>query len=116
MAVTIQQLAQAITKAENSPPEWNNPGSLTGADKGSFQTCGFGNKEGVWKFVNRADGEKALEVKCARMLLGKSTVYPPQMDLIEVGLKYSGGNPNWSKNVAAILGVPETTTIAELGE
>jgi len=112
--MNVQRLAHAITIAENSPPEWNNPGSLTGADADGYPTCGFGNKEGVWKFVNKADGEAALERKCARMFLGKSKVYPITWTLAQVGMTYSDGDPNWAENVARELGVPVTTTLAEL--
>lgn len=110
----VLKLAKAISVAESSPPEWHNPGSLTGSDSGSFQTSGTGNAEGVWKFVNEADGWQALYIKVNRMLSGKSTVYPLNMPLERVGIRYSGGDPNWAKNVAAYLGVPESTTLQEL--
>jgi len=110
----VLQLAKAISIAENSPPGWHNPGSLTGADAGSFQTNGFGNAEGVWKFVRMEDGWSALFIKVNRMLVGKSSVYPLTLTLEQVGLKYSSGNPDWSKNVAEYLGVPVTTTLEQL--
>ena len=118
----VLKLAKAIAHAEgfgeaNAVPTLaNNPGDLTGSDAGSFQTAGVMNREGVLKFVNLADGWQALYVKCNRMLSGKSTVYPLDMTLERVGLRYSGGDPNWSKNVAAYLGVPESTTLQELVE
>ena len=112
----VLKLAAAITKAEGSPPEWNNPGDLTGSDAGGFQTLGPANAEGVWKFADLSDGTTALYVKVARMLAGQSRIYTPDMTLAQVGMKYSGGDPNWGKNVAAELGVPETTTLGQLTE
>ena len=110
----VLKLAKAISVAEGSPPEWNNPGDLTGVDAGSFPTCGYGNKEGVWKFLNNADGWTALYVKLNRMLAGQSRIYSLDMTLEDVGLKYSGGDPNWAVNVARELGVPVTTTLRDI--
>ena len=113
---SVLRVAKAISVAENSPVEWNNPGSLTGEDAGSFRTNGVANSEGVWKFVDLVDGWNALCNKVNRMLSGKSHVYPLTYTLAQTGLKYSGGDPNWAKNVATYLGVPETTTLQELAE
>ena len=110
----VIRVAKAFAVAEGSNPSWNNPGDLTGADCGAFLTCGTANAEGVWKFVNEADGWTALYIKVARMLAGKSKVYPLDMMLEQVGLKYSGGDPNWAINVAKELGVSVTTTLREL--
>jgi len=107
-------LAKAISVAEGSNPAWNNPGDLTGEDAGSFETNGTANSDGVWRFVNNVDGWLALYIKVNRMLLGRSEVYHLTDTLEIVGEKYSGGDPNWAKNVAAYLGVPESTTLAQL--
>ena len=112
----VIKIALAIKKAEGSNPDWNNPGDLTGADAGIFPTCGIANSEGVLKFVNAEDGWNALCIKVNRMLAGKSHVYPLTMTLAELGMKYSGKDPNWAKNVAAELHVPETITIQELAD
>jgi hypothetical protein len=109
----VMKFANAIRIAEGSPIEWNNPGSLTGADRGAFPVTGTANKEGVWKFMYASDGYNALCVKVERILCGLSHVYPLTMTLAEVGLKYSGGNPAWAENVAKELGVPVTMTLAE---
>ncbi len=113
---SVLRLAKAISVAEGSNPEWNNPGDLTGADAGSFLTCGVANSEGVLKFVNAEDGWMALYAKVNRMLSGKSKVYPLDMSLERVGLLYSGGDPNWAVNVSRELAVPVTTTLQELSE
>lgn len=110
----VVKFANAIKVAENSPPEWNNPGSLTGADKGTFQVAGFGNAERVWKFVYAEDGWNALCIKVNRILSGRSLVYPLAMTIAEFGVKYSGSQDgNEGRNVAAELGVPETMSLGE---
>lgn len=110
---SVTKFCNAIKIAEGSNPDWNNPGDLTGADKGNFQVWGTANSEGVWKFVYAADGWNALCIKVNRILMGHSLVYPLVMTISELGMKYSGKDPNWAKNVAAELGVPETMTIGE---
>lgn len=112
----VLRLAKAISVAEGSNPAWNNPGDLTGADAGAFQTCGVANSEGVLKFVNAEDGLQALYIKVNRMLAGRSKMYPITMTIADVGYKYADKKPEWAKNVAAFLGVPETTTLAELAQ
>lgn len=113
---SVIRLAKAIKVAEGSPLEYNNPGDLTGVDRGSFPVLGTANTEGVWKFVNAEDGWNALCLKLARIFAGHSTIYPLTMTLAEMGLKYSSGDPNWSKNVATALHVPETITLQDLGK
>ena len=110
----VIRLANAIKVAEGSPPEWGNPGSLKSGDSGGFQLNGLGNAEGVVKFVNAEDGWNALCMKLNRILAGKSLVYPLTMTLAEMGLKYSGNDPNWSINVARELGVSQDITLADL--
>lgn len=95
--------------AGSIPQRANNPGDLELGD------IGFGKLgEGVTVFDSAAAGWNALYAQIARMLTGKSHVYALDMTLAQVGLEYSGGDPNWSKNVAALLKVPETITLAEL--
>ena len=118
----VLKLAKAIAHAEGFglpdaiPTRANNPGDLTGADAGSFRTMGTMNPEGVLHFVDVADGWQALYIKVNRMLSGKSLVYPLDMTLERVGLRYSGGKPEWASNVAEYLGVPVTATLQELAE
>ena len=114
-----RKLAYAISKAEGFgtpgaiPTTANNPGDLTFA--GGFPTQGFANAERVLKFVNLADGWQALYHQCDLMLSGKSHVYQLTDTLAGVAMKYAN-DPNWGVNVAAALGVPVTTTLAELNE
>lgn len=117
---SVLRLAKAFSVAEGFgdpealPTRANNPGDLTGSDGGSFQTHGTANSEGVLIFSSVHDGWQALYMKVNRMLAGKSKTYPLTLTLEQVGLKYSGGNPDWAENVAKYLGVPVTTTLREL--
>jgi hypothetical protein len=108
----VKRVAEAIAKAEGSPPEWNNPGDLTYAD--GYPNRGPQNADGVLAFVNLSDGWNALYHQVELMLTGKSHVYAPTDTLEEVGRKYSNGDPNWAINVAEELGVPVTTTLQQL--
>src|ERR1700733_12437194 len=110
--VAVLRFAHAIAFAEGSNLTWNNPGDMKFAD--GFPTCGFGNTEGVLKFVNMADGWEALYHQCDLMLTGKSHEYALTDTLEEVGVKYSGGDTDWAKNVAWYFGVPVTTTLQGL--
>ena len=114
--MNVEKFAAAIAVAEGSDPSWNNPGDLTGIDAGSFQVLGKANSEGVWKFANLADGWQALYLKIYRIFSGRSVVYPLSMTLEEMGMKYSGGNPNWAINVAKEIGVPVSITLADLSK
>lgn len=108
----VVRLATAISVAEGSNPDWHNPGDLTYAH--GHATTGVANKEGVLIFVRPQDGWEALYHEVGLMLSGRSHIYKLTDTLEQVGLKYSGGDTNWSKNVAAYLGVPESTTLQQL--
>lgn len=109
----VIRLANAIKKAEGSNVTWNNPGDLTYAF-GYPVNVEPANAEGVLKFVYPEDGWTALCHECDLMLNGRSKVYELSDTLAQVGQKYAHGDPNWGKNVAEFLGVPETTTLLEL--
>jgi hypothetical protein len=112
----VLAIARAIAKAEGSNPEWNNPGDLTGLDGRGYAITGTANRDGVLIFADLASGEDALCRKIARMLAGQSEVYPPEMTLQDVGLKYSNGDPDWSTNVCGELRVPSSITLADLAK
>jgi hypothetical protein len=110
----VNRIAVAIAHAEgyydngSIPQRANNPGDLELGD------IGYGTIEGKTIFQNAILGWQQLYKQIGFMLSGTDPLWPPTMTLAEAGLKYSGGDPNWSKNVAAALGVPETITLAEL--
>jgi hypothetical protein len=115
----IQQFATAIAKEEgfyiegSIPQRARNPGDLGNGDIGNgvIQTEGP-NGVGITIYSTVEDGWNALLNKVARMLNGSSEVYTLGMTIVEVGLKWSG-NPQWGINVAAMLHVDPSTTLAQ---
>jgi hypothetical protein len=105
----VSRFSHAITVAEGSDPDWNNPGDMTISL--GFRTVGVANAAGVLKFAQWIDGEYVLCHQCYLMLSGKSEIYSLSMTLAQAGLKYSGGDPNWAKNAAAVLDLPVTATL-----
>jgi hypothetical protein len=109
----IGKLAQAITIAEGSPAEWNNPGDLTQGDASGYdlQRDGNGNllvnSAGVVRFVNQADGVNALYRKLQRIQAGASRVYSTAMSIAQFAQIYTGGDnaDSWANNVASFLGL-----------
>jgi hypothetical protein len=108
----VYKFARAISVAEGSNPLWCNPGDLTISL--GFPNDGPQNADGVLKFVNVADGWYVLYHQCWVMLTGKSHEYALTDTIEQVGMKYSDGDPNWAMNVANYLGVPTSTTLAQL--
>jgi hypothetical protein len=120
---SVMKVAKAISVCEGFglpnalPTRANNPGDVTTGDAGGFQISGVMNNEGVVRFVNLADGWQALYLKVARMLAGKSKVYPLTMTLEEMGRRYSGSTDGaWAKNLAEQLGLTLNSTIADLAQ
>src|SRR5277367_2927435 len=116
----VQAFATAIARAEgfyvdgSVPQRSRNPGDLT--DDGDVG-CGFIATSGsmgarITIYPTVEAGWQALNKKVARMLNGASTVYTPDMTILEVGLKYAG-TAQWGQNVAARLGVDTRMTLAE---
>jgi hypothetical protein len=112
--VTPQRIAEAISVAEgfgvegSIPQRAHNPLDLKLGD------CGFGVLgEGITVFKDDDAGWAAAVHQVTGMLSGHSHYYKPEMALSEVGMIYSG-DPNWAPNVAKALGVPVTTTLAQL--
>jgi hypothetical protein len=116
----IQKFAQAIARTEgfyvaNSVPQRaRNPGDLANGDIGNgvIQTSGPAGA-GITIYSNDIDGWNDLYLKLRRMLSGASEVYTLDLSIEQVGEKWSD-TPTWGQDVAEILGVPATTTLAEL--
>ena len=108
----ILAMAQAIQVAEGSPAEWNNPGDLTASF--GYPTNGTGNSAGVLIFVNCEDGWNALYKQLEAIVNCTSSHYSTDQTLAQMGLTYSGGDPNWAKNVAASLGVSTDTQLGDI--
>lgn len=107
----IGAFADAIAKAENSNPEWNNPGSLTVSF--GYPTSGVGNSAGVLMFETPEDGWNALYKQLEAIVNGTSR-YTLNDSIATMGEQYSGGDPNWAVNVAAALGVPQSTQLGDV--
>ncbi|HLZ52069.1 MAG TPA: hypothetical protein VKP61_15085 [Candidatus Acidoferrum sp.] len=117
----IDLLAQAIATAEGwtnpnpnvVPRRAHNPGDLTR----SFgePTVGVANSEGVLEFSDDNAGWSALKGEATAMLTGASHVYSPNMTLLQVAQKYTGGDAadSWAKNAAAVLEITPDQTLAD---
>lgn len=118
VTVAVRAFAQAIAKAEgffvagSVPARCNNPGDLTAGDVGDSPSYPKSGPENIIIFPTVDLGWSALYQKLARIRDGMSAVYTPDMTLAQMGLTYSGGDPNWAMNVASAL---NTTTDATLG-
>ena len=103
MSSTYNALAGAIAQEENS--QWtNNPGALE-TTAGTHQ-----------QFPTLAAGQAALLNKLNYDASGNSSVYSPNMSLAQFESVYTGGDPNAANNVGSILGVPTSTTLAQLSD
>lgn len=107
----VGAVAQAIAKAENSNPDWNNPGSLTISF--GYPTSGVGNSAGVLIFNSAVDGWNALYKQLEAIIHGQSR-YTLDTTITSFGLGYSGGDPNWAINVASALGVSPDTQLGDI--
>lgn len=99
------------------PERANNPGDLSDEGdigNGVIQTAGP-NGAKITIYSTPSDGWAALARKVRRMLSGASEVYLLSMTVEQVGQKWSGTS-TWGQNVAAFLGVPPTTTLAEIAQ
>lgn len=117
----ILKFSRAIAKEEgfyvpNSVPNRaHNPGDLTDDGDVGFGTVETKGPHGarITIYATDADGWAALYRKVRRMLSGASQTYTLDLTVMEIGLKWSG-DPLWSRNVAAALGVDTRATLAEI--
>lgn len=118
----IERFSKAIAQEEgyfvagSIPQRANNPGDLGNGDIGNgvIQTGGPAGAA-ITIYATPSDGWSALYLKVRRMLSGASLVYTLDMSIEQVGQKWSD-TPTWGENVAKILGVPATTTLAEMAQ
>ena len=117
---SIDAFAQAIAKAEgfykkgSIPNRYRNPGDLKAVRGQKYPGQVSIGKGGHIVFRNDAAGWYALRAKLEKIVAGESRVYSPQMTLRDMARKYAGNYRIWAKSVSKSLGVPDTTTIAEL--
>ena len=114
----VVAFAQAISKAEGFPVEGSlpqrchNPGDLEIGDVG----CGM--EQGKTIFPNDEAGWMALYHQVTLMLCGLSHIYRPEMNFLDVAIKYTG-NDNaqaWAAIVAHDLGVSIATPLRSFQE
>jgi hypothetical protein len=123
MGDRIWDVCRAIAFAEGynqgpgaAPFELNNPGDLSPGDEWGMQTAGAAEFHGgsrVIHFATAADGWNALHRKIANIASGNSEVYSADWSWSRIGETYAGDSENWSRNVAAALGVSVDSTLAE---
>ena len=118
----IKRMAEAVAAAEGfyahvapgeEPPipvRANNPCDLMDDGNLGWGTLG----EGITVYPAVEKGWEAAYHKFERMLNGHSSVYPLTLSIAQVGMKYSGHDPNWGINVSRKLGVQPETTLEEL--
>lgn len=104
MSTTYNALAAAIAREENSSYP-NNPGGLMDSSGTTPLT-----------FPDQQSGFQALVDKLQYDASGNSITYSPTMSLSDYEAKYTGGDPNAANNVASFLGVPTSTTLANLND
>jgi hypothetical protein len=110
----VQAIAKAIARAEgfyvqgSVPQRANNPGDLKEGDKG------YGLIDDKTVFPSPGQGWNALYAQVQAILDNRSKYYNSGMTIAEIGMVYSGGDPNWAQNVADTLGVDTETPIGQV--
>lgn len=100
-------VAEGFYAAGSVPQQANNPGDL------ELGSQGYGTIGGKTIFASLSAGWEALYNQVYLILSGKSQYYNPSQTIAQMGLTYSGGDPNWAANVAATLSVTPDTTLAD---
>lgn len=116
----VVQFSQAIAHAEGFgipgtvPTRFHNPGDLGPGDGGSeCLSSTFTAGSNVCLFKDDATGWALLYKKIQRIFDGRSSVYNINMTIEEFGKRYASDWQNWSRNVAAYLGVSPKMTVRE---
>jgi hypothetical protein len=93
-------LDSAIINAEGNSSNNNPFDIMSGGSKVSYPTMDVGIQAGDQLLQNAASG--------------MSQYYSPSETLSQFGNTYSGGDPNWAKNVGNYLGVPSSTPMSDI--
>lgn len=116
----LTPLASAITQAEgfgaspnNIPTTAQNPGDLELGDQGYGVMQAAGGNQ-ITVFGSLAQGAAALENQLSKIFNGTSAYYNPNMTLDQFGQVYSGGSTTYGQQLASILNVPSSTTLAQV--
>jgi hypothetical protein len=118
----IERFAHAIAKAEGFyrkgtiPNRYHNCGDLKAVRGFTYPgQVGVGKGRHVI-FANDQAGWNALYHQISKMVSGNSKHYSPQMTINQIARFYAGNWRQWAKNVSHNLGIPATTTLAEVLE
>jgi hypothetical protein len=120
----VDAIVQAVAVAEgyfapgehdghSLPYALNNPGALKKPALGAGALPTW-KDTGLVSFPTMAMGWAALRHQVRAMLTGASRIYEPSDTLSAVGAKYADGDSNWGRNVAAMLGVPPDSALANV--
>lgn len=97
------------TSASNIPQKNKNPGNIKAGGQADSLAIGV-DAQGHLIFPNDQAGFKALQMELDAKINGRSKYLPANPTLVQLGKVYAE-DPNWSINVAKILGVsPNTPT------
>ena len=118
----VERFAHAIARAEGFyrrgtiPNRYHNCGDLK-----SVRGFTYPGQVGIGKgrhviFANDTAGWNALYHQIGKMISGESRHYSPQMTINQIARFYAGNWRRWAHNVSHNLGVPSTTTLAEVLE
>jgi len=113
----VKKIAHAIATAEgffiagSVPQRNNNPGDIKADLIG--KAVGFDSR-GFAIFATPEDGWNNLYAQVQGMVSGSSRIYSPSMTIAQVADHYAEGDPNWSANVAAALGVTPDTPLNQV--
>jgi len=118
----VERFAHAIARAEGFyrrgtiPNRYHNCGDLKAVKGFTYPgQVGIGKGRHVI-FANDAAGWHALYHQINKMISGESRHYSPQMTINQIARFYAGNWRQWARNVSHNLGVPSTTTLAEVLE
>jgi hypothetical protein len=116
----VSEFATAVARAEGFgvknaiPTRYHNPGNIRSTRTGHHYAGQVGlNRSGYVIFKSDRYGWKALQDQLVLMASGQSAHYGTDMTITKVAKIYATGWRTWSKNVAKVLGVPPTTTLAD---
>jgi hypothetical protein len=105
----VADLAAAITVAENSDPQYNNPGDLKVA---GFPTFGAG----IAIFSSPAQGLSRLYYQLNLIANGESSYYSLDMTIEQFAAVWTGNDnaAQWAQAVESELGVAPGTTLGDV--
>lgn len=105
MGSTYNTLASMIAKLENVGSSWGN-------DVGAIEDA-QGNPV---QYQSKQAGLDALQTQLQYDASGASKIYSPDMTLQDFETTYTGGNTQAGNTFSEMLGVPSSTTLAQLSD